>query len=98
MNKNKNLELNYNNLNNININKINLSSKNKLELKNPPLLIHSGSQRLIIKDPNRRYKNNNLNININGPKKIDCSKEVDPIALFAFLLEKMHKELYKNNI
>ena len=58
MNKNKNLELNYNNLNNINninINKINLSSKNKLELKNPPLLIHSGSQRLIIKDPNRSY-------------------------------------------
>ena len=27
--------------------------------------------------------------------KIDCSKEVDPIALFAFLLEKMHKELNK---
>ena len=25
--------------------------------------------------------------------KIDCSKEVDPVFLFAFLLEKMHKEL-----
>ena len=25
--------------------------------------------------------------------KIDCSKEVDPISLFGFLLEKMHKEL-----
>ena len=27
--------------------------------------------------------------------KIDCSKEVDPVFLFAFLLEKMHKELNK---
>ena len=27
--------------------------------------------------------------------KIDCSKEVDPIFLFSFLLEKMHKELNK---
>ena len=25
--------------------------------------------------------------------KIDCSKEVDPVFLFAFILEKMHKEL-----
>ena len=30
--------------------------------------------------------------------KIDCSKEVDPIFLFAFLLEKMHKELNKKNM
>ena len=27
--------------------------------------------------------------------KIDCSKEVDPVFLFAFILEKMHKELNK---
>ena len=96
MNKNKNLELNYNNLNNINninINKINLSSKNKLELKNPPLLIHSGSQRLIIKDPNRRYKNNNLNININGPKKIlhkNASSELPSLNIINHL-----NEIYK---
>ena len=30
--------------------------------------------------------------------KIDCSKEVDPVFLFAFLLEKMHKELNRKNI
>ena len=111
MNKNKNLELNYNNLNNINninINKINLSSKNKLELKNPPLLIHSGSQRLIIKDPNRRYKNNNLNININGPKKIlhkNASSELPSLNIINHLNEiykiyapYLKKPQVKNNI
>ena len=29
--------------------------------------------------------------------KIDCSKEVEPFFLFAFLLEKMHKELNKKS-
>ena len=49
--------------------------------------------------------NNNNNINLkkcyeefrrvlaSANSKIDCSKEVDPVFLFAFLLEKMHKEL-----
>ena len=51
--------------------------------------------------------NNNNNINLkkcyeefrrvlaSANSKIDCSKEVDPVFLFAFLLEKMHKELNK---
>ena len=47
--------------------------------------------------------NNNINLNkcyeefrrvlASANSKIDCSKEVDPVFLFAFLLEKMHKEL-----
>ena len=100
--------INLNNINNININKINLSSKNKLELKNPPLLIHSGSQRLIIKDPNRRYKNNNLNININGPKKIlhkNASSELPSLNIINHLNEiykiyapYLKKPQVKNNI
>ena len=49
--------------------------------------------------------NNNINLNkcyeefrrvlASANSKIDCSKEVDPVFLFAFLLEKMHKELNK---
>ena len=109
INKNKNIELlNYNNLNSININNINLSSKNRLELKKPPILIHSGSQRLIRNDINQRYKNNNLNININGPKKIlhkNVSSELPSLNIINHLNEiykiyapYLKKPQVKNNI
>ena len=49
---NKNIELGYNHVNSLN----NINSKNKIEIKKPNLL-HSGSQRLIINDSNKKNKN-----------------------------------------
>ena len=59
-----------------------------------------------IDNNNNNYNNNNINnlkkcyeefrrVLASANSKIDCSKEVDPVFLFAFLLEKMHKELNK---
>ena len=70
---NKKIELGYNHVNSLN--NININLKNKIEIKKPNL-VHSGSQRLILNDPNRRRKNNNLNLNLNSPNKKVLHKNV----------------------
>ena len=60
--RNKKIELNYNQVNSLN------NIKNKIELKKP-ILVHSGSQRLIKNIPNRKQKNSNINLNY-SPKKV----------------------------
>ena len=85
---NKKIELNYNHVKSLN--NINLNSKNRIELKKPNL-VHSGSQRLIIND-NRRHKNN-LNLNLNSPKKIihkNVSSELPSLNIINHL-----NEIYK---
>ena len=61
--RNKKIELNYNQVNSLN------NIKNKIELKKP-ILVHSGSQRLIKNIPNNKQININLNLNLNSPKKV----------------------------
>ena len=61
--RNKKIELNYNQVNSLN------NIKNKIELKKP-ILMHSGSQRLIKNIPNNKQININLNLNLNSPKKV----------------------------
>ena len=65
---NKNIELGYNHVNSLN----NINSKNKIEIKKPNLL-HSGSQRLIINDSNKKNKNI---LNLNNPNKKILHKNV----------------------
>jgi len=70
---NNKIELGYNHVNSLN--NVNINLKNKFEIKKPNL-VHSGSQRLILNDPNRRRKNNNLNLNLNSPNKKVLHKNV----------------------
>ena len=84
---NKNIKLCYNRVNSLN----NINVKNKMEIKKPNL-IHSGSQKLIINDTNRRYRNNNINLN-NNSKKImpkNISSELPSINIMNHL-----NEIYK---
>ena len=84
---NKNIKLCYNRVNSLN----NINVKNKMEIKKPNL-IHSGSQKIIINDTNRRYRNNNINLN-NNSKKImpkNISSELPSINIMNHL-----NEIYK---
>ena len=83
---NKNIRLGYNRVNSLN----NMNLRNNIEIRKPNL-IHSGSQKIIINDSNRRYRNNNLNLN--NPKKImhkNMSSELPSINVINHL-----NEIYK---
>ena len=83
---NKNKRLGYNRVNSLN----NINLRNNIEIRKPNL-IHSGSQKIIINDSNRRYRNNNLNLN--NPKKIihkNISSELPSINVINHL-----NEIYK---
>ena len=67
-----------------------MNLRNNIEIRKPNL-IHSGSQKIIINDSNRRYRNNNLNLN--NPKKImhkNISSELPSINVINHL-----NEIYK---